>query len=169
MMPIMTVPTDPTASLLGQALVGPPPEPAPGVAMAGGRQPSVGELATKVSSGLTQLVRAEMELAKIELSTAAKRAGAGAGLLGGAALFLVTAWLLASVGLAEVVHANGLSIWAGFLIVAGGYLLVGALLALLGAAGLKRVRAPERTIDSVKGDIAALRDRGHSNGTHPTG
>ena len=45
---------------------------------------SLGDLVGEVSRDLSELMRKELELAKAELSESAKRAGKGAGLMGGA-------------------------------------------------------------------------------------
>jgi len=101
------------------------------------------ELVTQALSDASSLVRLEIELAKTELAEQAKQGAAGMALFIVAAVLAGTAWLLLSFaavyGLARVVP-----VWAAFLIVAGVYLLLGALLVLIGRSRLQKVRGPER-------------------------
>ena len=57
---------------------------APAVRTAAGDEPSVGTLVQSAMADLSTLMRAEVELAKAEVTDSAKKAGKGAGLLGGA-------------------------------------------------------------------------------------
>ncbi|CAN5528501.1 hypothetical protein BH24ACT11_BH24ACT11_10770 [soil metagenome] len=128
------------------------------VALASGDQPTVGRLVADASTHLSSLVRAEIALAKSELRFSAKAAGVGAGLLAVAAFVLVLAAVMISVsaayGLAYVVPT-----WLAFLIVFAVYALVAAVLALLGVKSLKKVSAPERTIETTKDTVTTLRNR----------
>jgi uncharacterized membrane protein YqjE len=117
-------------------------------------QPSVGELVSKASEHLSTLVRAEIELAKSEVSGSVKRAGIGGGLLAAAGAVLVFSVPFLFVVLAEVLVAVGLWRWLSYLIVWVVFLLVAAVLGFLGYRSLKKVRKPERTIETVK-DTAA--------------
>ena len=53
-------------------------------------EPSVGELVRRASENVSTLIRAEIELAKAELSTTVKRAGVGGGLIAAAAAILLS-------------------------------------------------------------------------------
>src|SRR3954471_945594 len=81
---------------------------------------SLGELVATATRDLSLLVHKEMELAKTELAAEVKRAGIGAGLLGGAGFIGYFAFLLMSVAAALGI-SDGFDIpaWAGFLIVGG--------------------------------------------------
>lgn len=113
---------------------------------------SLGELFSSLTTDLSQLVRSEMELARVEIREEASKAGKAAGMLGGGALVGYLALILLSFaaawGLAEVVDAG----WA-FLIVG---LVVGAVAAVLALAGKKRLEqvhpVPEQTVDTLKED-----------------
>lgn len=120
------------------------------------------ELIRQLSEQVSRLVRDELRLAKIELTEKGRHAGIGVGLFGGAgvvALFgggcLVAAVVLL---LAQVLPA-----WAAAAIV-GAVLLVVA--GALGFFGKRQVTeavppTPERTIESVKDDIDAVKERAH--------
>jgi uncharacterized membrane protein YqjE len=117
-------------------------------------EPSVGELVRRASENVSTLVRAEIELAKAELSSTVKRAGVGGGMLAAAAALLLFSVPFLFVMLAELLHFFGLWRWLSYLIVWVLFLLLAGVLALLGRAQLKKMRAPERTIRTAK-DTAA--------------
>lgn len=113
---------------------------------------SLGELFSTLTSDLSQLLRSEMELARVEMREEASKAGKAAGMLGGGAVAgLVALILLASAaawGLAELVDAG----WA-FLIVGIVIGAVAAVLAMRGRTRLAEVRpVPEQTVDTLRED-----------------
>ena len=123
-------------------------------------QPSVGELVRQASEHVSTLVRAEVELAKAELSDTVKRGGIGGGLLAAAGVIGLFSVPFLFVVLAEVLVAIGLWRWMSYLIVWVLFLVVAGVLALIGRAQLKKVRKPERTLETVKDTAAWAR--------HPT-
>ncbi|CAA9240614.1 MAG: hypothetical protein AVDCRST_MAG41-1383 [uncultured Corynebacteriales bacterium] len=123
-------------------------------------QPSVGELVRQASEHVSTLVRAEVELAKAELSDTVKRGGIGGGLLAAAGVIALFSVPFLFVVLAEVLVAIGLWRWLSYLIVWVLFLLVAGVLALIGRSQLKKVRKPERTLETVKDTAAWAR--------HPT-
>lgn len=120
---------------------------------------SVGELIGRVGRDIGTLTRQELALARAELTAEAKKAGAGAGMLGGAA---VAGWLMALFvsltamwALGEAMHLA----WAA-LIVAAVWGAVAAALGLKGRTKLREVSpAPEQTIENVKEDAQWLTTR----------
>ena len=117
-------------------------------------QPSVGELVRQASEHVSTLVRAEVELAKAELSDTVKRGGIGGGLLAAAGVVALFSVPFLFVVLAEVLVAVGLWRWLSYLIVWVLFLLIAAVLGLIGYRSLKKVKKPERTLETVK-DTAA--------------
>jgi uncharacterized membrane protein YqjE len=113
-------------------------------------QPSVGELVRQASEQVSTLVRGEIELAKAELSGSVKRAGIGGGMLAAAGVVLLLSVPFLFVVLAEVLVAIGLYRWLSYLIVWVLFLLIAGVLALIGRSQLKKVRKPERTMETVK-------------------
>jgi uncharacterized membrane protein YqjE len=117
---------------------------------------SLGELVARLGTDLSTLTRQELALAKSELTDEAKKAGKGAGMLGGAA---VAGWLLALFLsltlmwlLGEVMHLA----WAA-LIVAAIWGVVTLVLAMTGRNEMRRVRpTPDQTIETVKEDAQWL-------------
>ena len=118
-------------------------------ATAGAAEPSIGSLVSDATTQLSTLIHSEIELAKLELRSTVKNAGAGVGLFAAAAVVLVFSltfgFFAAAEGLATVV-----SRWAAFLIVFGLQLLAVGLCVLLGIRKVKRIRAPQRTISTTR-------------------
>ncbi|MFI6851621.1 phage holin family protein [Streptomyces sp. NPDC050416] len=124
-----------------------------------GSQEPVGDLVQRASQQLTELVRGEMRLAQAEMREKGKRYGKGGGLFGGAGLvgFLTAQALVATVTAALAVP---LPVWAAALIVTA---VLGVITAVLAVKGRKEVSqaappAPEQTIDSVKADVAEIKE-----------
>lgn len=109
---------------------------------------SIGELLGDVSRNLSQLMRQEVELAKAEVKQSTTRAGKGIGMFVGAAiaghLFLVFGSVAAWWALGEVVGRG----WSG-LIVAGVWLLIAIILALVGKKELEKIKGLPQTADTV--------------------
>jgi uncharacterized membrane protein YqjE len=113
-------------------------------------QPSIGELVQDASTQISALVRAEIELAKAELSETAKRGGIGAGLFVAAAVVVLLSLPFGFVALAEGLVAVGLWRWLSYLIVVAFFWVLAGLLGLLGYRSIRRLRKPERTLETVK-------------------
>ncbi len=125
---------------------------------------TIGQLVAEVSNEVSGLVRAEIALAKAELKADAQRAAIGGAMFGVAGflglLSLITLLIAAAYGLTE----TGLPAWAAFLIVTAVLLLVAAVLAFVGKGRFSELAAPQRTIDTTKDSIAALKGDGPSAG-----
>jgi Putative Actinobacterial Holin-X, holin superfamily III len=119
--------------------------------------PAVGDIIKDITDDVKQLVQDEIELAKAELVPSAKKAGIGAGLLGGAGYFGINGLTLLYVAVALGIYALGLSLWLSFLIVAVALLLIAGILAAIGLANVKKVKGPERTIAQAKESVASIK------------
>lgn len=119
---------------------------------------SLGRLVSDLSEQTTRLVRAEIGLAKAEMTAKAKQLGLGAGLLVGAAVLglytFSTLIATAIIGLSNAVPA-----WLAALIVSLVLLAVTAVLALLGVRHVRKGTppVPERAIENVKQDVDAVK------------
>jgi uncharacterized membrane protein YqjE len=118
----------------------------------------IGALVHRLSEQIPELVRSEIRLAQAELTEKGKRAGLGAGLFSAAGLFgfLALATLVATAVLAlDLV----LPAWAAALVVAVVLLAIAGVAALVGKKEVQQATppAPERTIASVKQDVAAVK------------
>lgn len=120
-------------------------------------EPSIGQLVSDASSHLSTLVRSEIELAKLELRSTVKNAGTGAGMFAAAAALLLFSLTFGFFALAEGLAAAGLWRWAAFLIVFGLQVVVAGLLVYLGIKKVKRVKAPEQTLQTTKETVDYLK------------
>lgn len=136
--------------------------PPPDTSAANGRhsasgEPSVGKLVADASTHLSTIVQGEVALAKLELKSSVKNAGVGAGFFVTAGVLLFFSLTFGLIALAEGIVAIGLWRWAAYLIVFGFLLLVIGVLVLLGIKKVKKVKAPQRTIDTGKDTVAYLK------------
>ena len=127
------------------------------------RDASIAELLKRLSQETTTLVRQELELAKAEATEKGRRAGKGAGLLGGAGV----AGLLALGALtAAIVLAldEAMPAWLAALIVALVYGAIAGVLALRGRGDLRDAGppVPEQTVETVKEDVRWVKTRARS-------
>ncbi len=121
----------------------------------------IGALVHRLSEQIPELVRSELRLAQAELTEKGKRAGVGIGMFSAAGLlaFFGAATLIAT---AVIALDLVLPTWAAALIVAV-LLIIGAGIAAM--VGKKEVEAatppaPERTMASVRQDVAAMKGDG---------
>jgi len=120
-------------------------------------QPSIGQLVQEASTQFSAVLHGEIELAKLELRSSVKNAGAGVGMFIGAVVLLVFSLTFGLIALAEGIVAMHIWRWAAYLIVFGFLLLVIGALVFLGIKSVKRVKAPERTIATSKETVAYLK------------
>ena len=123
---------------------------------------SVGSLVKEVTTHVSTLVRAEVELAKTEITAEVKKGVQGsvffvvAGVIGLFSLFFLFFTI------AEVI-AIWLPEWAGFAITFGIMVLAAGLFGLLGYLRVRKIRKPERTISSLKESAQVLTHRGRTD------
>jgi uncharacterized membrane protein YqjE len=120
-------------------------------------QPSIGQLVQEASTQFSAVLHGEIELAKLELRSSVKNAGAGVGFFIGAVVLLVFSLTFGLIALAEGIVAMHIWRWAAYLIVFGFLLLLIGALVFLGIKSVKRVKAPERTIATSKETVAYLK------------
>ena len=119
---------------------------------------SIAGILKDIGSSLQQIVRLEINLAKIEVSEAARRARGSSIVLAGGALLAVFALgfvLLAIMFALEFVVAA----WLAALIV-GVVLLIGGSIGLAaGVRGLKAIRPPVATMQTVSEDVKWIKEQ----------
>jgi hypothetical protein len=115
---------------------------------------SLGELVSTATRDLSTLIRSEVQLAKVEIKRDVAAAGKGAGLMGGAGFLGIVALLFLSVAAAFGISWLGLPLGWAFFVVGALYGVLAAVLALTGKKSFSRVGPPEKTIETVKDDIA---------------
>ena len=123
------------------------------------RERSIPELLKQLSQETSTLVKQELDLAKAEMTQQGKRAGLGAGFIGGGALFglgafgALTACFIAALGLA-------MDTWIAALIVAVVYGAIAAFLAMRGKSKIQEATPPvPQTVDTLKEDVEWAKTR----------
>jgi len=123
---------------------------------------SLGDLLGDLSRDISSLFRQEVDLAKAELTQSAKKAGKGAGFLGGAGAvgYLALVFLSLTIMFALAVlfdhDVPAAYIWAA-LIVTVIWGIVAAVLAARGRKELETIQGAPQTVDSVKQIPQALK------------
>ncbi|OLT21254.1 hypothetical protein BJF78_34545 [Pseudonocardia sp. CNS-139] len=120
---------------------------------------SIGGLVREATEHVSTLVRAEVELARAEVTAEVKK-----GLQGSIFFIVALTVLLFSLFFAFFALGELLALWlnraAAFGIVFGFMLLVAGGFGFLGYLRVRRIRAPERTISSLKESAQVLTHRG---------
>ena len=109
---------------------------------------SLGELVGEITTDLSTLMRQEVQLAKVESTQSAKRAGKGAGMLGGAGFAGYFVVLFLSFALWWAL-GNGIGRAWSALVVAVLWAIVAAVLAVMGRKALAEVRGLDRTAETL--------------------
>jgi protein-S-isoprenylcysteine O-methyltransferase Ste14 len=124
-----------------------------------GADGSIGGLVKDATTHVSTLIRSEVELAKSEVAEEVKKGVKGS-------VFFVVALVIVLYSLffffffvAELLQYLLLP-WASYLVVFGLMLLTAGLFAFLGYQKVRKLRAPERTISSVKDTASTLSKRG---------
>lgn len=130
---------------------------------------SIGDLVRDATTHLSTLVRAEVELARSEITAEVKK-----GLTG--SVFFIVALVVLLLAFPFLFTAAALGInkglwtwaqpWGGFAIIFIAMLVVAVLFGLMGFRKVKRIRGPQRTISSVR-DTAAALSRRHDSTDQP--
>ena len=119
---------------------------------------AVGDIIKNITDDVKLLVQDQVELAKAELTPAAKKGGTGLGLFGVAGYFALSASILlyfaAAYGLYE---GAGLAAWLSFLIVAVALLLIAGILGGVGYLVVRKIKGPDRTIAQAKQSVAEVK------------
>jgi hypothetical protein len=112
-------------------------------------EPSVGALAQNAMADVSTLIRSEIELAKAEIGSSAKRAGVSVGSFAVAGVMAAFAAVFFFIALAEFLTWLGLARWVSYLIVFVLLLLIAALAGLIGLRMLKKIEKPARTLETL--------------------
>jgi uncharacterized membrane protein YqjE len=120
---------------------------------------SIGDLVSVAARDISQLVRYELDLAKLELKDDAKRLGVGGALLGIALFAACLVLMLLCFAFAYGLSALGIWLWASFLIVAGVCVLIIGVAALIAWRMVRKMTGMSMTRSSLADGVSALRHR----------
>lgn len=118
------------------------------------RERSFGDLFGDLTSRMGQLVRDEIELARLELTDKAKEAGMGIGIIaGGVFVGLLAAGALTAFFILAL--AEALPAWLAALVVFAAYAVIATVLVFVGRARLKQAAppVPEATVQTLRDDV----------------
>lgn len=118
-------------------------------------EPSLGDLVKDATAQMSTLVRAEVELARAEITRDLKKGLTGSIFFIAALVVLFYSTFFFFFFLAELLHL-WIWRWAAYLIVFGVMVVVTGVLALFGFLKVRRIRGPRQTIASVKETRTAL-------------
>ncbi len=128
---------------------------------------STGELVKIMSEQVSVLIRDELKLAQLEMTSKGKQAALGAGMFGasGVAVVYGVGCLLAC---AIIALAGVLAAWLAALIVGAALFAAAGCVAFIGKRRLQQAvpPVPEQTVASVKADVDEIRNE-IKNRTHP--
>lgn len=113
---------------------------------------SIGTLVKNASTHVSTLMRAEIELAKTEVTEQVKKAATGSGFFVAALIFLLMSFFPFVFMWAKLISmwfGTKTWDWMGFLIVFVVLVVLAGLFAFLGYLKIKKIQKPQRTIDSV--------------------
>jgi uncharacterized membrane protein YqjE len=123
----------------------------------GARDQSIGSLVSLAVSDVSQLVKCEIDLAKLELKKDVTRLGIGGALLGIAAFVGCLILVLLCFAFAYGLITLGIWSWAAFLIVAGVCAVLAGLAVLIGVMRFRKLSGLRRTRRTVQDDLALLK------------
>jgi len=126
---------------------------------------SLGEIVADVTAKFQLLIKEEIELAKAEVSTKAKKLGTGVGMASAALITLFFFTMFLFIALAELLNDLFWDDypWAGYGVVAALFLILTIALVLIGVRLIKRGSppAPEMAIEEAKATKAVLEEATH--------
>lgn len=130
--------------------------------------PSLGDLVKDATAQISTLVRAEVELARAEITRDVKKGLAGSVFFISALVVMFYSTFFLFFFLAELLD-TWLWRWVAFAIVFGIMVVVTVALALLGYLKVRRIRGPQQTIESVRETRTALLSDHSKARPHPLG
>jgi uncharacterized membrane protein YqjE len=140
----VTTPTSPGGEDIPPVLPSIPLAPEPAKA-----EQSIGDLVRDVSTHLSSLVRAEVELAKSEVTGEVRKGLTGSAFFAVAAVIGLFSLFFLFFAFAELLSEYLLR-WVAFAIVFGVMVLGAVIFGLLGYRKVRKIRKPERTIESLR-------------------
>jgi hypothetical protein len=121
------------------------------------QDPTIGKLVVDAFDDFGTLLRHIIELAKSELRVSFRAGGMAIALFAMAAFVGLLAIIMVSIAIAFFIHMTGLALAWCFLIVFGGYVVIAAVLALIGYRKVRKVRVPKRTLHQAQETPKALK------------
>jgi len=121
---------------------------------------SIGELVKMMSEQASVLIRDELKLAQLEMTSKGKQAAVGAGMFGTSGL--VALYGVGCLIACAIIAISGvLAAWLAALIVGAALLAVAGTVALLGRRRMRKAAPPlpEQAVADVKADVEEIKER----------
>jgi uncharacterized membrane protein YqjE len=128
----------------------------------GDQQHSTGELVKMLSEQVSELIRDELKLAQLEMTSKGKQAALGAGMFGGGGV--LAAYGVGCLLACAIIAISGVvAAWLAALIVGAVLLAAAGVAALLGKRRIGKAApvVPEQAVADVKADVEEIRERAH--------
>ena len=125
-----------------------------------GEEHSIGELVKMMSEQASVLIRDELKLAQLEMTSKGKQAAVGAGMFGTSGL--VALYGVGCLIACAIIAISGvLAAWLAALIVGAALLTLAGTVALLGKQRMRKAAPPlpEQAVADVKADVEEIRER----------
>jgi MFS family permease len=133
----------------------------------GARDQSIGSLVSLAVSDVSELVKCEIDLAKLELKRDVTRMGIGGALIGIAAFVGCLILVLLCFAFAYGLITLGIWSWAAFLIVAGVCAVLAGVAVLIGKTRFSKLSGLRRTRRTVQDDLTLLKREETAPAPHP--
>jgi uncharacterized membrane protein YqjE len=121
-----------------------------------GTDQSIGDLVSVAARDISQLVRYELDLAKIELKDDVKRVAIGGAMLAVGGFVACLVLMVLCFAFAYGLNALGIWLWASFLIVAGTCVLLTLLAMLIGVRLVRKMTGMTKTRRSLAEGLSLL-------------
>jgi uncharacterized membrane protein YqjE len=128
----------------------------------GDQQHSTGELVKMMSEQVSVLIRDELKLARLEITSKGKQTAIGAGMFGVSGVVAVYG-VGALLACAIIAISGAVAAWLAALIVGVALLAAAGVVALLGKGRMAKAApvVPEQAVADVKADVEEIRERAH--------
>ena len=127
-----------------------------------GQEHSTGELVTMLSEQVSTLIRDELKLARLEMTSKGKQAAVGTGMFGASGVMAVygIGCLLAC---AIIAISGAVAAWLAALIIGAALLVAAGCAAVLGRGRLHRAAppVPSEAVASVRADVEEIKEKAH--------
>jgi uncharacterized membrane protein YqjE len=122
----------------------------------GASDQSLGDLVSQAVGDVSQLIKYELDLARLELKADIRRIGTAGVLVAFAAVVGCMVLVMLCWAYAYGLVALGIWPWAAFLIVSGTLVVLGALAILVGVLLVRRMSGLRQTVRTVQDDLTVL-------------
>ena len=131
-------------------------EPAVKPAADGAPEQSLGDLVSQAVGDVSQLIKYELDLARLEIKADLRRIATAGGLVGFAGVVGAMTLVMLCWAYGYGLIALGIWPWAAFLIVSGTLVVLGGLAILIGVLLVRRMSGLRRTVRTVQDDLSML-------------